>query len=31
LPGLSSNQQTDLARTLIVSGFLAPLTESENS
>ncbi len=31
LPGLSSDQQTDLARTLIVCGFLAPLTESENS
>ncbi len=31
LPGLRSDQQTDLARTLIVSGFLAPLNESENS
>jgi hypothetical protein len=31
LPGLRSDQQTDLARTLIVSGFLAPLTKSENS
>jgi ribosomal protein L16 Arg81 hydroxylase len=31
LPGLRSDQQTDLARTLIVSGFLAPLADSENS
>jgi len=31
LPGLRSDQQTDLARTLIVSGFLAPLNKSENS
>jgi ribosomal protein L16 Arg81 hydroxylase len=31
LPGLRSDQQTDLARTLIVSGFLAPLTEPDNS
>jgi ribosomal protein L16 Arg81 hydroxylase len=31
LPGLRSHQQTDLARTLIVSGFLAPLANSENS
>jgi hypothetical protein len=31
LPGLRSDQQTDLARALVVSGFLAPLTESENS
>jgi ribosomal protein L16 Arg81 hydroxylase len=31
LPGLGSEQQTDLARTLIVSGFLTTLTESENS
>jgi len=30
LPGLRPDQQTDLARTLIVSGFLAPLPESEN-
>jgi hypothetical protein len=31
LPALRSDQQADLARTLIVSGFLASLTESENS
>lgn len=31
LPGLSSDQQRDLARTLIVSGFLIPLGEAANS
>jgi hypothetical protein len=31
LPGLRSDQQTEIARTLIVSGFLTPLTKSENS
>ncbi|WP_428340135.1 cupin domain-containing protein [Mycobacterium sp.] len=31
LPGLRADQQTDFARTLIISGFLAPLSSAENS
>jgi hypothetical protein len=31
LPGLCPDQQRDLARTLIVSGFLVPLDEAVNS
>jgi hypothetical protein len=31
LPGLRPDQQRDLARTLIVSGFLVPLADAANS